>query len=144
MSSSEFDIREVTSWAEMARAEATIPEFEQAHSPERFRARLEGRPFLALVAYHGSRVAGYKIGYGETESRFYSWVGGVHPDFRGQGLAREMLRHQEIWCRRQGYRSLAVKSENRFRGMLIFLLKEGYDIHALSQAGQISFLKSLE
>lgn len=137
-------ISEVHDWDEMARAEASIPEFSQAHPADRFRARLEGRPYLALLAYQGERLAGYKIGYAESEKQFYSWVGGVHPDFRGLGLAREMLRHQENWCRRQGYQRISVKSENRFRGMLIFLLKEGYDIHALTGEGQIGFLKSLE
>lgn len=144
MARASFEIREVESWDEMARADAAIPEFQRVHPAEQFQARLEGRPFLALLAYQDDGIAGYKIGYAETESRFYSWVGGVHPDFRGRGLARQLLRRQEDWCRTMGYRSLCVKSENRFRGMLIFLLKEGYDIHALSRAGDISFLKSLE
>lgn len=130
-------------WEEMARAESSIPEFQRCHSPADFQERLEGRPFLALLVRDGETIVGYKVGYAETRERFYSWVGGVHPEYRGQGLARTMMRRQEEWCREHGFASIGVKSENRFRAMLIFLLKEGYDIETLSAQGQVGFRKSL-
>lgn len=139
----EFCVKETRDWNVMARVESAIPEFEQSHSAEDFRERLEGRPFLALLACDKETIVGYKIGYAETRERFYSWVGGVHPDYRGQGLAREMMRYQEDWCRAHGYHSIGVKSENRFQPMLIFLLREGYDIETLSARGQIGFRKML-
>lgn len=139
----ELSLTESQSWEEMARAESSIPEFERSHSAQDFQDRLEGKSYLALLARDGERIVGYKIGHAQTQDRFYSWVGGVHPDYRGRGLAREMMRRQERWCQKHGYTSISVKSENRFRGMLIFLLKEGYDIESLSINGQIEFRKRL-
>ena len=81
----EVSFVESQSWEEMAQAESFIPEFERSHSAQSFQSRLEGRPHLALLARDGDRLIGYKIGYAETAERFYSWVGGVHPDYRGQG-----------------------------------------------------------
>ena len=50
--------------------------------------RLAARPrFLILLASDETRVVGYKIGYEERGTEFYSWLGGVDPNYRGQGIA---------------------------------------------------------
>jgi GNAT superfamily N-acetyltransferase len=137
-------IEETTDLAVIAQLESEIPEFERLYSLEKITSRLSGRVFLALLARDAEgTIAGYKLGYAETPTRFYSWIGGVKPACRRQGLARELLRYQEDWCRCRGFEQIQVWSENRYRGMLIFLLTEGYDIHALTGDGAIMFRKDL-
>src|SRR5215212_4475809 len=45
---------------------------------------------LALIAHLEGNPVGYKVGYRERPGQYYSWTGGVLPDYRGQGLARQM------------------------------------------------------
>lgn len=123
--------------------EGRIPEFTSHYPLERIQARLKDRPSLALLVLHQGEPVGYKVGYEETPQRFYSWIGAVLPEHRGRGWARQLLHYQENWCRAQGYREITVWSENRYRSMLIFLLRENYDIFAVSGEGKILFRKLL-
>ena len=58
-----------------------IPEFIDPPLPERYHQRLAEVPHLILVAYIGARAVGFKVGY-QKEETFYSWMGGVLPEFR--------------------------------------------------------------
>ena len=127
----------------IARLESAIPEFESHYSVEKIRARLDNRKYLALVAYDDDRPVAYKVGYQETPNRFYSWIGGVFPDSRRKGWAQKLLHTQEKWCREQGYGEINVWSANEYRGMLIFLLHEGYDVFAVAGDGKVLMRKLL-
>lgn len=91
------------------------------------------RPFQALLALDGNRVIGCKIG-GErpTDSPpghlFYSWLGGVDPAYRGQGLAGELMRRQHNACREAGYNVVRTHTYNQWRDMLILNLRHGFQI----------------
>lgn len=112
-----------------------IPEFERKHSREDVEARIGERTHLILIAKHdqenGSQPIAYKVGYEESDGVFYSWIGGVLPDFRRMQLAQKLLDAQEAWVKSQGYSEIRVKSMNRFAGMLILLIKNGYQIVGL-------------
>lgn len=84
--------------------------------------------FLILVASHGGRVVGFKIGYQDRKWRFYSWLGGVDPDYRKQGIASELMRRQHEWCKEQGYEVIRTQTKNKWRSMLILNLRHGMDI----------------
>lgn len=86
------------------------------------------RRCLILIAVHGDQVVGYKIGYEERTTRFYSWMGGVHPDFRNRGIANELMRRQHEWCRVQGYDVVRTHTRNMWRNMLLLNLRNGFDI----------------
>jgi GNAT superfamily N-acetyltransferase len=90
--------------------------------------KLAGRAPLYLAAVVDGRAAGFKIGYPLSETVFYSWLGGVAPEFRCAGVAAALLAHQERWAAAHGYREMQVKSMNRFPGMLRLLIKNGYRI----------------
>lgn len=83
---------------------------------------------LILVAFYGERVIGYKIGYEDRKSRFYSWLGGVYPEYRGQGIASELMRKQHEWCKDTGYKVVRTQTKNKWRNMLILNLRHGFDI----------------
>lgn len=55
--------------------------------------------FLILVALDDNRVVGYKIGYQDRQTRFYSWFGGVYAEYRGKGIASELMRRQHECAR---------------------------------------------
>lgn len=101
---------------------------------------------IAMATDHG-RAVGFKIGYRESDTTFYSWLGGVLPDFRGQGIAQRLMQAQHEYCRQQGYRFVKTKTMNRWRAMLILNLKNGFDVHEtyLSASGErkIILIKTL-
>ncbi len=119
-----FSIRQ-GSVPEIVRVNQQITEFAAPYTEAVFRQRLEGRRWYGLVADSMNTLVGFKVGYEESETVFYSWLGGVLAERRG--IARELLYEQERWVRRQGYRQIRVKSRNRFRPMLTLLTKEGYE-----------------
>lgn len=84
--------------------------------------------FLILVAFNDARVVGYKIGYQDRKTRFYSWLGGVHSDYRGQGIASELMIRQHEWCKSQGYSVVRTQTKNKWRSMLILNLRHGFDV----------------
>ena len=50
------------------------------------RWRLNHMPDVTVfVAYDGERIMGFKAGYAQTYDRYYSWLGGTHPEYRGRG-----------------------------------------------------------
>ena len=57
----------------------------------------------SIVALLDGRVVGFKLGFCDRPERFYSWMGGVHPDFRRRGIARELMRLQAQRSIRVGY-----------------------------------------
>lgn len=84
--------------------------------------------FLVLVAIHDQVVIGYKVGYEDRTHRFYSWVGGVDPEYRKQGIASELMRRQHVWCTLNGYSLIRTQTKNKWRNMLILNLRHGFDI----------------
>ncbi len=93
--------------------------------------RLADKPCLILLAYVEGELAGFKLGYEQETAIFYSWLGGVSPDFRRLGLAQSLLEYQESWASRQGYNHIQVKTMNRFRSMLNLLIRNKYLITEL-------------
>jgi GNAT superfamily N-acetyltransferase len=138
-----IEIVETTEFEQIVGLEQAIPEFASKYRVSDLEARLAGRPHLCLLALDGGRPVGYKLGYQETPARFYSWIGAVLPECRGLGIARGLLHRQEAWVKEAGYREIDVWSENRYRGMMIFLLKENYDIFAVAGNGKVLFRKVL-
>lgn len=109
-----------------------IPELVDPYGVEEYEQRFKGTPHLILAAYDGGKAAGFKAGY-EREGYFYSWMGGVLPAYRRAGVARALAETQETWAKAQGYDSIALKTRNVHKGMLIFALKSGFDIIAVEE-----------
>lgn len=105
---------------------AHVPELEQGHPIPFYQQRVHGKNHLALVSEVRGQLAGFKLGYEVNPSHFYSWVGGVIPEFRNLGLAQELLVAQEslVWSR--GYQVISVKTAPRFAAMCSLLDKNGY------------------
>jgi ribosomal protein S18 acetylase RimI-like enzyme len=108
-----------------------IPEFAPHSMPDRaeFERRLACDSALVLVAVAESGCIGFKVGYDRyRDGSFYSWLGGVLPEFRGRGVAEALLTLQETLAGEAGYRRIYVKTRNRFAAMRALLARAHYAI----------------
>ena len=83
---------------------------------------------LVLLAIEDGRVVGFKIGYDIEERVFYSWVGGVDPTFRRNGIAMQLIERQHEELKKLGYIAVRTYSRNELKEMLIVNLKAGFNI----------------
>lgn len=84
---------------------------------------------IILLAYDGDHPIACKIGYDRfSDGSFYSWLGGVIPEYRKKGVAEKLNLKMEEMAKKAGYISLIFKTRNRFKAMLQFGLKNGYQI----------------
>lgn len=86
------------------------------------------KEFLIVVAYDDTRPVGIKIGYRLDQGRFYSWLGAVHPDFQGLGIASELMRQQHEWCKKQEIQFVETRTRNQFKKMISLNLAHGFEI----------------
>ena len=91
---------------------------------------------LINLAFYENRIVGFKIGYKIEPKKFYSWVGGVDRNFRGRGIAAELMRRQHDWCVRKGFETIRTKTKNCFKSMLILNIKNGFDIIEVYKSAQ--------
>lgn len=104
-----------------------LPEFKDPYGPEAYRKRFQEKPHLISIANIKDRTVGFKVAY-ERKGYCYSWLGGVLPDCRGQGIASALADAQETWAKEQGYPTITMKTRNRHRNMLHMALKRGFNI----------------
>lgn len=124
----EITIREGTI-VEVVTLSKQVPEFFQPYSEATYEERLEGKPHLILIAEVDGMPAGFKVGYQkETDSEFYSWMGGVLAFYRRMGIATKLAESQESWAKEKGYRIFKFKTRNRLTKMLHFGLHRGFMI----------------
>ncbi|MFD2786316.1 GNAT family N-acetyltransferase [Hymenobacter rubripertinctus] len=100
------------------------------------RYQQQRQPVQAWLVEHAGQVVGGELGYERKPGHYYSWLGGVLPAFRGQGLAAELLRRQHAWGRAQGYRAVRTHTYNHWRGMLLLNLRHGFDIMGTTQSAR--------
>lgn len=104
-----------------------IPELKSPYMVEEYERRFFQTPHLILCAYHHDQAVGFKAAY-ERKGFFYSWMGGVIPEYRKQGVAQLLADEQEKWAKEHAYDSITFKTRNVHKGMLIFALKNGFNI----------------
>jgi GNAT superfamily N-acetyltransferase len=132
----EWRIREATI-EEGFEVAVRVPDLTARLDLAEFRRRLGVPSALVLLGETGAgRAAGFKAGYDRFgDGSWYSWLGGVVPECRGGGLAQALLDRQEAWARARGYRSLYVKTRNRFLGMRALLTRAGYQTVGVDAPG---------
>lgn len=100
----------------------------------------------AVVARSAGRLVGFKIGYAMTESKYYSWLGGVEAASRGNGIARQLMRMQHEWVRGRGYALLETSTDQGNSAMLHVNVQEGFAVcgtRAEPHRLQVLYLKQL-
>jgi predicted GNAT superfamily acetyltransferase len=84
--------------------------------------------FFILMAYVDQRPVGFKIGYGQDPELFYSWTGGVLPQFRKMGIANTLMVKQHEWCKQNGYSIIETRTRNKFPEMIALNMKFNFQI----------------
>ncbi|MFL0684068.1 MAG: GNAT family N-acetyltransferase [Algoriphagus aquaeductus] len=132
-----FIIREASP-AELLWVHEQIPEFPGKASLEFYTERLKHRLHLGLVAEKDGELLGFKLGYqSDTPDTFYSWMGGVRPEFRKMGIAAALADFQENWAKEKGFKAIYFKTRNRFPGMITFGLSRGFKIMEVIPKGGV-------
>ena len=104
-------------------------EFTEPWSKEKIAQTVQNMSGCHLIfAYQDNKVVGFKGGYRHSGRRFYSWLGGVLKEFRGHGIAKEMLILQHQYAKEFGYEVVETRTKNRFKNMLIANIKFGFQI----------------
>jgi len=84
---------------------------------------------VLLVAYRSEQPIGFKLGYQIPETLiFFSWLGGVHPEYRRQGIAQHLLDRQEYIVRKLALKKIYFTSFDRFSGMIRLGQINGYHL----------------
>lgn len=97
--------------------------------PSWFNSTLQNHTkYFLWIAYIEEQVVGFKLGYEVGKHEFYSWLGGVIPDYHGLGIGSDLMRAQHTWCKENGYKKIQTKTQNRFREMLLLNIKFGFDV----------------
>lgn len=100
-----------------------------------------------LIARIDGKPAGFKLGYARSASDFYSWLGGVVPEYRGFGIASTLMRKQHAWAKTQGFETVSTNTRNRFRDMLLLNIRCGFNVVGVKNSGSeiaIQLEKKLE
>ena len=111
--------------AEAKKAHKLISEF--AGSEVDFAGRLQGKTHLIITAHHNGELVGYSISYDKfNDGSLYCWMGGVVDSKRRQGVYQVMADYREEFAKKKGFSKLRLKTRNTRRGMLSWLVKQGW------------------
>jgi len=106
-----------------------IPEFSKPYIQDDYAERLKDRFSKILIASFNGILCGFKVAYSrDDDPSLYSWMGGVLPEYRRKGIARNLSKTMEYLAIQNHFHKLKVKTYNRHRNMLLLLLSEGFYI----------------
>ena len=115
------------SFEECVKLSKIIPEFDSPYEINEYKKRCCGIHHLTLIANMNDMPVGFKIGYDRyKDGSFYSWMGGVIPKFRRNGVARQLANCQESWAKDNSYSYIQMKTRKKHKSMIKFLLKRGF------------------
>jgi len=114
-----------------------IPEFESFYEENEYKKRFKNKMHLILIAYWKDKPAGFKIGYQE-EDYFYSWMGGVLPEFRKNRIAKRLASFQQRYLKNKGIDKIKMKTRNKHKEMVQFAISDGFYITGFEEHKNLS------
>ena len=106
-----------------------IPEFDDPYEIPEYSKRLNSTTHHILTAYDNHNPIAFKIGYQRhSDGSFYSWMGGVLPNYRRKGIANNLADHQETWAKKNGYISIKMQTREKHKAMLALAINRGFQI----------------
>jgi predicted GNAT superfamily acetyltransferase len=110
--------------------------------------RLSAMPnATAVLARSQGRLVGFKLGYATTETKYYSWLGGVLASVRGSGVARQLMRRQHRWLEEMGCSQVETATDEANAAMARVNLLEGFAVcgsRSMPGRRQVLYLKLLK
>ena len=114
----------------------------------RIRWRLGHMPDASVfTVIDGADVVAFKAGYALSDTKYYSWLGGVLPDYRRRGLASMLMERQHAWLGERGYAMVETATNQENVAMAAANLKHGFLVAGTRRNPdntQILFLKPLD
>src|SRR5260221_3521222 len=105
-----------------------IPEFDLPFDKSHFDNRYKGKEKLYLIAEQLDVKVGFVVAYDrDGDGSFYCWLAGVTPEYRKHGVFSLLMSHMDKWAKEKGYNKIKVKTHNKFRQMLLYLVKNGFN-----------------
>ena len=83
---------------------------------------------MLWIAEDAGGWAGFKLGYRRGRSLLYSWLGGVHPRARGQGIAAALMVRQHEAAAAEGYTHVETRTRAANNAMLMLNLRHGFHV----------------
>ncbi|MDA3817510.1 MAG: GNAT family N-acetyltransferase [Prolixibacteraceae bacterium] len=115
-----------------------IPEFDSVFYLKKFEEELSDKETIVLLAEYAGKPVGCKIAYNRYfDGSVYSWLGGVLLPYRGQGIAGKLLDALESEAKSRFFESIRFKTRNKHVAMLIFALKNGFQIVGFDKKGDV-------
>jgi len=105
--------------------EVFSPGQDAAFFTRRFRGRHNVSILLAMLE---DRHVGFVVGFELTPTTYFSWLCGVLPDFRRQGIATQLMQGESAWAKDNEYQILRFECQNQHRPMLHAAITEGFDL----------------
>jgi len=103
--------------------------FDDPYSREKIERECSAKyNLMGLVAYQHEKPVAYKAGYELTARLYYSWLGGVVPEHRKKGLARQLMEQQHKEIQGMGYKAVRTHTHNKYKDMLILNIRSGFEI----------------
>ena len=108
---------------------ANIPEFDDPYKIQEYSKRLDGTTHQILTAYDDHNPIAFKIGYQRhPDGSFYSWMGGVLPNYRRKGIANNLANQQDAWAKKNDYKSIKMQTRKKHKTMLALAISRGFQI----------------
>ena len=105
-----------------------IPEFDSPYALDEYEKRCEGA-HLSLNAFVDEKPVGFKVGYDRfKDGSFYSWMGGVLPEYRKRGVATALAEIQEKWAEEMSYNKIKMITRKKHKAIIRFSLHRGFKI----------------
>jgi Acetyltransferase (GNAT) domain len=109
--------------------------------------RLQKMPAVSIAcARICGRLVGFKLGYAHSQTRYYSWLGGVHPENRRNGISSMLTKLQHAWATERGFNVVETAADQGNVAMTQANLKFGFSICGLKHDPhrvQVLFSKDL-
>lgn len=109
--------------------------------------RLASMPCCSVAtAWNDGRLVGFKIGHAHARHRYYSWLGGVHPEHRRRGIAARLSELQHAWAAAQGFTAVETATDQANAAMAQANLRAGFAVCGMKtdpERVQVLFRKEL-
>ncbi|MFM7340630.1 MAG: GNAT family N-acetyltransferase [Bacteroidota bacterium] len=86
-------------------------------------------PHVLIARNMNGLIVGYKIGYALSKEVFYSWLGGIHPEYQHQGIASAMIIAQHAWCRQSNF--TLIRTKTHIQNLSMYILNRNHGFHVV-------------